>query len=56
MKTHSFERIFLVNTLAHSRDVTMLLNEISLRFGPIELNEIKYASFVTAYAALRSWD
>ena len=31
MKTR--QTIFLVNTMAHSRDVTMLLNEISLRFG-----------------------
>jgi len=37
IETHSFERqtilFLIVNTLAHSRDVTVLLNEISLRCG-----------------------
>jgi len=36
MKTHSFERqtiLILVNKLTHSRDVTMLLNELLLRYG-----------------------
>jgi len=57
--------------MAHSRDVTMLLNEILLRsaftienmsccliivLGNIKLNEIKYASLVTAFASLRPRD
>jgi len=54
--------------MAHSRDFTMLLNEILLLsaftfknryfcliivLGTIKLNEIKYASLVTAFASLR---